>query len=213
MTAADCYRILGLRVNASFEEVKARYRRLARQYHPDVNPGDRHAQDKFIEIAAAYKFLVAAQPAAPQSPPQSPSQSPPQSSPQPRPPKITVSPAPPPQPASPRPAPSIQVNPKLSPLEHQLKVTSYEQLQQFLKLGRFPRAVALVEGLAQRIPQDPEIAQWQAIAYQRWARQLIRDRQCHKARIYLKKALNTDPHNRALWAEVEKDFQRLERLL
>jgi hypothetical protein len=216
MTAADCYRILGLRVNASFEEVKTCYRRLARQYHPDVNPGDRHAQDKFIEITAAYKFLVAAQPAAPSPPPSPPPPS--------RPPKITVTPAAPPAAATPKPtpphqpggsrkAPPIQINPKLSPLEHQLKVTSYEQLQQFLKLGRFPRAVALVEGLAQRIPQDPEIAQWQAIAYQRWARQLICDRQCHKARIYLKKALNTDPHNRALWAEIEKDFQRLERLL
>ncbi len=224
MTAADCYRLLGLPLTATFEEVKACYRRLARRYHPDVNPGDRQAQEKFVEITAAYKFLVAAQPPSPQLPNL------------PRPPKITVRPAPPytpppapnatttsprayarppapePRTAAPR-SPALQFNPDLSPLEQHLKATSYQQLQQFLKLGRFPRAVALVEGLVQRLPQDPEIRQWQAIAYQRWARALIRDRQLDKARIYLKKALNTDPHNRALWSEIEQDFQRLEQLL
>lgn len=214
MTAADCYRILGLPSNASFAEVKTCYRRLARQYHPDINPGDRQAQEKFVEVTAAYKFLVAAQPPAPPPPPSH------------RPPKITVHPrpaAPPPPPARdysspappavPRKAPPIQFNPQLSPIEHQLKASCYDQLQKFLKQGRLPRAVALVEGLAQRIPNDPEVSQWQAIAYQRWAQQLIRDRQPEKARIYLKKALAADPHNRALWSEIERDFQRLERLL
>ena len=81
-----------------------------------------------------------------------------------------------------------------------------------LKEQRFPRAIALIEGLARRIPQDPEVKQWQAIAYQRWGRQLIQERQLDKARIYLKKALRTDPHNRSLWAEVERDFRYMERL-
>jgi tetratricopeptide (TPR) repeat protein len=81
-----------------------------------------------------------------------------------------------------------------------------------LKYQRFPRAIALIEGLAQRIPEDLEVRQWQAIAYQRWGRHLIGERQVDKARIYLKKAVKTDPHNRALWAEVERDFRRLEQI-
>jgi tetratricopeptide (TPR) repeat protein len=82
-----------------------------------------------------------------------------------------------------------------------------------LKYRRFARAIALVEGLAQRIPHDPEVRQWQAIAYSSWGRHLVNERQLEKARIYLKKALRTDPHNRSLWAEVERDFRRIEQLL
>ncbi len=93
-----------------------------------------------------------------------------------------------------------------------MKETSYEQLQQLLRSHRFPRAIALVEGLAQRLPQDSEIRQWQAITYQRWGRQLIQERQLDKARLYLKKALRTDPQNRSLWAEVEQDFRRMEQI-
>jgi tetratricopeptide (TPR) repeat protein len=95
-------------------------------------------------------------------------------------------------------------------MDRRLKQHSYDQLQLLLKAQRFPRAIALVEGLAQRLPQDKEVRQWQAITYQRWGRQLIHDRQYDKARVYLKKALKTDPHNRALWSEVEREFQRLE---
>jgi tetratricopeptide (TPR) repeat protein len=101
----------------------------------------------------------------------------------------------------------------LSDIEKQLKWGSYEQLQQLLKDRRFARAIALVEGLAQRLPQDPEVRQWQAIAYSSWGRHLVNERQLDKARIYLKKALRTDPHNRSLWAEVERDFRRMEQIL
>jgi tetratricopeptide (TPR) repeat protein len=100
----------------------------------------------------------------------------------------------------------------LSAAEQKLKQEAYVELQQLLKYQRFPRAIALIEGLAQRIPEDLEVRQWQAIAYQRWGRHLIGERQVDKARIYLKKAVKTDPHNRALWAEVERDFRRLEQI-
>jgi tetratricopeptide (TPR) repeat protein len=114
-----------------------------------------------------------------------------------------------PEPANPSP---VQANPNHSFVDQQLKQTSYEQLQRLLRSKRFPRAIALVEGLAQRLPTDPEIRQWQAITYQRWGHQLIQEKQFDKARIYLKKALKTDPHNRSLWGEVERDFRRLEQL-
>jgi curved DNA-binding protein CbpA len=58
MNLADCYRVLGLRAGASFEDVKSSYRRLARQYHPDTNPDDQQAKEKFIEVTAAYKVLM-----------------------------------------------------------------------------------------------------------------------------------------------------------
>jgi curved DNA-binding protein CbpA len=182
---------------------------LARQYHPDVNPGDQRAKEKFIEVTAAYKFLLAKveqssheQPSSSTSPASPPQPKPPEPKPVARPGDVKVK----------RKEPPIQFNPDLSPVERQLKATSYQQLQQLLKEHRYPRAIALVEGLSQRIPHDPEITQWQAIAYQRWGRYLIRERQLDKARIYLKKALRTDPHNRALWAEVEKDFRQMEQI-
>ncbi len=95
--------------------------------------------------------------------------------------------------------------------EYRLKHEAYLQLKDLLKLQKFPRAIALVEGLAHRIPNDAEIIQWQAIVYQRWARQLIGQGKLQKARIYLEKALRTDPHNPSLWSEVNRDFQRLEQ--
>mgnify|MGYP006246892155 FL=1 len=99
-----------------------------------------------------------------------------------------------------------------SELEKQLKQNYYLQLKHLLKYQRYPRAIALVEGLAQRMPQDWEVRQWQAIAYQRWARHLISERKLDKARNYLKKALKTDPQNRDLSAEVEHDFRQLEKI-
>ena len=202
MNLADCYRLLGLRSGASFAEVKASYRRLARRYHPDVNPQDQKAKEKFIEVTTAYKFLLSV------LDPDGASQKTESANPQPpakpadRPVTIKVVPK----------APAVEFNPNLSVVEQQLKETSYQQLQQLLKSQRFPRAIALVEGLSQRIPQDPEIRQWQAITYQRWGRHLVNAKQLEKARIYLKKALRTDPHNRSLWAEVEQDFRRMEQL-
>jgi tetratricopeptide (TPR) repeat protein len=100
--------------------------------------------------------------------------------------------------------------PFLSEYEQRLKWQSYDNLQESLREKRFARAVLIVEGLAQRLPFDAEIRQWQAITYQYWARQLIEEKKLDKAKIYLKKALQSDPHNRSLWLEIEKDFQRLE---
>jgi len=102
--------------------------------------------------------------------------------------------------------------PPMTQTEQELKWRSYHQLQQLLKQQQFPRAIALVEGLAQRLPLDPQVRQWQAIAYSSWGHQLLNKKQLELARIYLKKALKTDPHNRALWSEVERDFRRMEKI-
>jgi molecular chaperone DnaJ len=53
----DYYEILGVGRGASEQELKSAYKRLAKQYHPDVNQGDQASEDKFKEIAEAYAVL------------------------------------------------------------------------------------------------------------------------------------------------------------
>ncbi len=57
MTKRDYYEILGVRRDATEEEIKRAYRKLAMEYHPDRNPGDKQAEEKFKEVAEAYEVL------------------------------------------------------------------------------------------------------------------------------------------------------------
>ncbi|MGI8934959.1 J domain-containing protein [Leptolyngbya sp. BC1307] len=231
MNLAHHYQTLGLRRGASLRDVKTAYRGLARRYHPDTNPGEQ-AIEHFIQINDAYTAIVetlrsagggykaqdhsqaqteafdldglrltleqlgignfdeepsTAYAAAPYDQTEWANGS--QSA------------------SSARPA-----GDQLSDREESLKQEAYSQLKELLRQQKFPRAVALVEGLAQRMPADSEISQWQAIVYQRWGRQLIGQGQLQKARIYLKKALRTDPNNQSLWREVNHDFWQLANL-
>ncbi|MBW4669959.1 MAG: J domain-containing protein [Cyanomargarita calcarea GSE-NOS-MK-12-04C] len=196
MELGDCYRLLGLRSGASFADIKSSYRRLAQQYHPDTNPDDRKAQDKFIALTEAYKLLLQVVP--PEEAVSQPSQS------QSTPPDATVKRVVVEE--------SQPIPPHVAEIEKRLKWKTYEQLQRFLRERRFPQAIALAEALAERLPEDPEVRQWQAISYQLWGRALIAQKQMLKARIYLKKALKTDPNNKSLCSEVERDFQKLEQV-
>ena len=57
MKYRDYYEILGVGKNASVDEIKKAYRKLAKKYHPDTHPGDKAAEEKFKEINEAYEVL------------------------------------------------------------------------------------------------------------------------------------------------------------
>ena len=57
MTSKDFYQILGLDEKAAEEQIKAAFRKLAKTYHPDRNPGDKEAEERFKEITEAYDVL------------------------------------------------------------------------------------------------------------------------------------------------------------
>jgi len=57
MEYKDYYKVLGVSKNASAEDIKRAFRKLARRYHPDVNPGDKKSEEKFKEINEAYEVL------------------------------------------------------------------------------------------------------------------------------------------------------------
>ncbi len=190
-----CYQLLGLDREASLDRVKSAYRSLARKFHPDLNPNDVQAHQRFITLNQAYQLLLDSLPSP--SAPASGSRSN-----HPRPSQSTT-------------AYPFEVNtstPASTQQEEELKWELYYELQSLLKKKQFLKAIVLIEGLAQRFSLDPQVCQWQGIIYSQFGNELVKQRDFDKAQIYLKKALRVDPHNRELVAEVDRTLTRIAKL-
>jgi tetratricopeptide (TPR) repeat protein len=201
-----CYQLLGLCRGASLDELKAAYRSLARKWHPDLNPGDLEAHQRFITLNQAYQILLdgianPTEQARTNSTGSTPANSQSPTNPD-RHVRVNTH-RPSQQPAATSPA---------SKDESELKWQLYYELQSLLKQQQFLKAIVLIEGLAHHSPQDRQVCQWQGIIYSQYGHQLVQRREFDKARIYLKKALKVDPHNRQLWQEVDRAFNRITQL-
>ena len=214
MHLSECYRLLGVPRNATLDDIKVAYRRLARKYHPDVNQNDPMATDKFRLVQEAYKMLkdsdkedLSKELFAKHKADVARSQS---------------SPPPPPaysKPAAPHPKIKIevkQVNNQVDPInsdpELKLKLDMLRRVQDLLKQKKYIVAIAVVEGMSERFPTSPEVMHWKAVTYHRHASELILAGKLREAEIYLNKALNTDPKNRELSFEVKRDLERVQNL-
>ena len=217
MHLSECYRLLGIPRNATLDDIKMAYRRLARKYHPDVNQDDPTATDKFRRVQEAYTMLKDADkqdlskeifakntstrsqsvpsPAKTYSPNQATSSKTPQ-------PKVKIE--------------VKQVNNQVDPInsdpELKLKLDMLRRVQDLLKQKKYIVAIAVVEGMSERFPNTPEVIHWQAVTYHRWSSELILVGKLREAEIYLNKSLNTDPKNRELNFEVKRDLERVQKL-
>ncbi|KAK5660085.1 hypothetical protein OQA88_13554 [Cercophora sp. LCS_1] len=61
LAAEDYYKVLGINKQATDKQIKSAYRQLSKKYHPDKNPGDNTAHDKFVEVSEAYEALIDAE--------------------------------------------------------------------------------------------------------------------------------------------------------
>jgi tetratricopeptide (TPR) repeat protein len=209
---AQYYQRLGLPTDATMQQLKDRYRQLAKQYHPDLNPGDRQAAEQFILIRQAYEILLTA---VEQSSPEVSGQ------------RDTTS-TPPPEPPPPPPRPTrvrVRVKqptdrkatkpavPKLSPEQERIKQRSLEQIHGLLRHQQWQQAIHHAEKLAARFPTQPDVCRTLAKAYHGRALYLIDRRKYEEARPYLQKASKTDRNNRQLWQDINRAYQRIERAM
>lgn len=212
MHLSECYRLLGVPRNATLDDIKVAYRRLARKYHPDVNQNDPAATDKFRLVQEAYKILKDAdkdslskeslhKDASTRSQP----------SPPPPPVKPPISKQPPPHPKIKFEVKQVSnnIDPINSNPELKLKLDMLRRVQDLLKQKKYIVAIAVIEGMSERFPNTPEVIHWQAVTYHRWSSELILNGKLREAEIYLNKALTTDPKNRELSFEVKRDLERV----
>jgi len=221
MHISECYRLLGLPRNATLDDIKVAYRRLARKYHPDINQDDPSATDKFRLVQEAYKMLKDADKGdfpnadagngyganvwrSPATPPVQ---------------TTTKKPSEPTKPPQAQPKIKVevkQVNNQVDPInsdpELKLKLDMLRRVQDLLKQKKYIVAIAVVEGMSERFPNSPEVIHWKAVTYHRWSSELILAGKLREAEIYLNKALNTDPKNRELIFEVKRDLERVQNL-
>jgi tetratricopeptide (TPR) repeat protein len=182
MKLEECYRSLGLAPGSSREQVKTAYRDLARKFHPDTHQDSAPQKNhKSAPHPDAFLRITAAY-------------------------KFLLQSFSADLPVDSKPSASRSNAP-----EDLLKYQAYQRLRQLFAQQRFANAIALVEALADRLPDDAEVQQWRAIAYQQQGRHLAQAHQYPQAMRYLQKALITNPTNRTLVATIHQDLKALQR--
>jgi tetratricopeptide (TPR) repeat protein len=185
------YKLLGVSPGANLETIKQAYRRLARKYHPDV--AGEQFKEQFQKVNEAYRFLCDQAREVAQAPPD----------------------PPPKQGAGPvrmevkHSSPSDVKSVKLTLVQQQEFEKKAFYLKKSLRNKDWVYALSQAEGLFYQFPLYPEAIHLLAITYQRRGNALISEKKYSQARAYLAKALETEPGNKALAFEVERDLQRI----
>ena len=194
MHLSECYKLLGIPRNATLDDIKLAYRRLARKYHPDLNQNDLTAKDKFQTLQKAYETLKNADREDLSKELFS---------------KNNSASSTKYQPTSHSPKIKIEVNqvdlfkPKLDILK---------RIQNSLKQKKYLEAISFAEEMSEKFSDSSVIIHWKAVAYHRWGSELVLASNLGEAEIYLNKALNADPSNRELCFEIKRDLERVQRL-
>jgi tetratricopeptide (TPR) repeat protein len=195
ITIEKSYELFGLNSSASIDEIKTVYRQIAKKIHPDLNPDDATARDRFHHLNQAYQLLLAASRSTTD---------------------INIDPVPNGDRDST--ATHVRVNyvvdPPLSLQDLQLKQEVFGDLDKLIRQDNFTKAVSIVDMLAKVIPHRTDIIKKQSEVYFKYAQNLIKQRsQLNLAREYLKRSLKIDPHNQQRWEAVNREFNRIERML
>lgn len=192
----DCYRLFGLTRKASVDDIKSAYRRLALQYHPDINQSDPKAAEKFRQVKDAYNILLKY--VAKNPPPSLKEQ------------KVA---------RSAHHATQVKVKVDVTPPQAKETVDPVQKLKRELKrVQKMIRekpcytTVFFIEELRKRYPNAPEVDRWLAIAYYRWGKELLQQGKYIRARDYLTRVLSTDPQNRWLCYAAKRNLDQLDEL-
>ncbi|WP_309731655.1 J domain-containing protein [Chamaesiphon sp. OTE_75_metabat_556] len=194
ITIKKSYALLGLKPSASVAEIKTIYRQMAKEIHPDLNPHDPTARDRFYTLNQAYQLLLSIRAITD---------------------RVDVDES---TEADGRDlVDAVRVNyvvdPPLSPQDLQLKQEVFENLEKLIRQENFAKAVSVIDLLVRVVPDRPEIFKKQSEIYFKYAQDLVNRRtQLTLARKYLKASLKIDPHNQQRWQAVDRQFNRIERL-
>jgi curved DNA-binding protein CbpA len=194
ITIEKSYALFGLNPSASVAEIKTIYRQMAKEIHPDLNPDDPTARDRFYTLNQAYQLLLSTRSVTD---------------------RVDVDDS---TNAADRDlVDAVRVNyvvdPPLSPQDLQLKQEVFESLEKLIRQDNFEQAVSVIDLLVRVVPDRPEILKKQSEIYFKYAQDLVNRRtQLILARTYLKASLKIDPHNHQRWQAVDLQFNRIERL-
>ncbi|WP_310488270.1 J domain-containing protein [Chamaesiphon sp. VAR_69_metabat_338] len=195
ITLEESYALFGLQPSASIEEIKMIYRQMAKEIHPDLNPNEPTARDRFYTLNQAYQLLLSARAIDDRQ-------------------SDDASDAVARRDRVDRVRVNYVVDPPLSPPDLQLKQEVFENLEKLIRQENFEKAVSVIDLLARVVPDRPEISNKQSEIYFKYAQDLVNRRtRLNLARTYLKASLKLDPHNHQRWQAVERQFNRIERLL